>query len=169
MRLTEADFARNCAYLSRLISGWAGDSLTLPERLQDPADTKTVARFTDDVRGRLDRLDKMAGRGGRMSDLRERVAQAIYQEREMVNIQFGAMPDWDHVCPHDHDNLMAEARAAIDEVIEQAVRIAETAPTPTPHFVNPRTGEDGTSQVRIAIAAALRALRGDEGGVDDRT
>lgn len=62
MRLTEADFARNCAYLSRLISGWAGDALILPERLSEPIPVETVARFTDDVRGHLDRLDELAGR-----------------------------------------------------------------------------------------------------------
>lgn len=62
MKLTEADFARNCAYMARIISGWAGDALTLPERLQTPIDAKTVARFTDDIRGHLDRLDELAGR-----------------------------------------------------------------------------------------------------------
>lgn len=62
VELSEADFARNCSYLARLISGWAGDSLTLPERLHAAMSVETVARFTDDVRGHLDRLDKLAGR-----------------------------------------------------------------------------------------------------------
>lgn len=60
--ITEADFARKCAYLSRLISGWAGDALTLPERLHEKMPLQDVIRFTDDIRGHLDWIDKLAGR-----------------------------------------------------------------------------------------------------------
>ena len=61
-RLTEADFARSCAYLASTCAQWAGGALVLPECYQKPASVATVARFTDEIRERLDYLDKLAGR-----------------------------------------------------------------------------------------------------------
>jgi hypothetical protein len=60
--LTEAQFSMQCAFIAKNAAAWAGDLLTLPERLNEVADPKTIARFTDEMRGRLDRLDEWAGR-----------------------------------------------------------------------------------------------------------
>jgi len=69
MKLTEAQFSMHCAFIAKNAAGWAADTLTLPERHNQPIDPATVARFTDDMRCRLDRLDEWAGRsildGGR--------------------------------------------------------------------------------------------------------
>jgi len=35
--------------------------LTMPKDHNQPVDAKTVKRFTDEMRARLDRLDEMAG------------------------------------------------------------------------------------------------------------
>ena len=61
-RLTEAQFSMHCAFIAKNAASWAGDSLTLPEKHNLPIDPNTVARFTDDMRLRLDRLDEWAGR-----------------------------------------------------------------------------------------------------------
>lgn len=39
----------------------AGDALELPKDHQRLVDANTVKRFTDEMRGRLDRLDELAG------------------------------------------------------------------------------------------------------------
>ncbi|MFC3074967.1 hypothetical protein [Shinella pollutisoli] len=61
-RLTEAQFSMQCAFIAKNAAAWAGDILTLPENYNRKADAKTVARFTDEMRARLDRLDEWAGR-----------------------------------------------------------------------------------------------------------
>lgn len=61
-KLTEAGFAQRCAYMASRCATWAGDSLTLPEYWQEPVKVATVARFTDEIRGMLDRIDEQAGR-----------------------------------------------------------------------------------------------------------
>lgn len=48
----------------------------------------------------------------------EEVGRAIYEERYVTEIAFGAMPDWANICPHELDNVMAEARAAIEAMRE---------------------------------------------------
>jgi len=60
-KLTEAKFAQLCAYIATNAAKWAGDMLTLPEDHNKAVDAKTVKRFTDEMRARLDRLDEMAG------------------------------------------------------------------------------------------------------------
>lgn len=62
--LTEAAFAQICAYIASRAAGWAGDGLILPENHGRQASAATVARFTDELRGTLDRLDERAGRKG---------------------------------------------------------------------------------------------------------
>ena len=62
-KLTEAQFSMQCAFIAKNAASWAGDILTNPEDYGKPADARTVARFTDEMRGRLDRLDEWAGRG----------------------------------------------------------------------------------------------------------
>jgi hypothetical protein len=61
-KLTEVQFSMQCAFIAKEAAAWAGDILILPERLNEEADFKNVARFTDKMRERLDRLDKWAGR-----------------------------------------------------------------------------------------------------------
>lgn len=61
-KLTEAVFSMQCSFIAKNAAAWAGDILTLPERYSCEADAKTVARFTDEIRSRLDRLDEWAGR-----------------------------------------------------------------------------------------------------------
>ena len=62
MKMTKAQFAQQCAYIAKNASAWAGDTLTLPEYFNDPESAQTVSRFTDQMRGHLDLLDKWAGR-----------------------------------------------------------------------------------------------------------
>ena len=62
MKLTTSQFSMQCAFIAKNAAAWAGDALTLPERLNEAADVTAVARFTDEMRERLDRLDKWAGR-----------------------------------------------------------------------------------------------------------
>lgn len=62
MKLTNAQFSMQCSFIAKNAAAWAGDTLTLPERLNQEADVSAVARFTDEMRERLDRLDKWAGR-----------------------------------------------------------------------------------------------------------
>ncbi|WGG61894.1 hypothetical protein [Brucella intermedia] len=62
MKLTTSQFSMQCAFIAKNAAAWAGDALTLPERLNEEADVAAVARFTDEMRERLDRLDKWAGR-----------------------------------------------------------------------------------------------------------
>jgi hypothetical protein len=61
-KLTQARFSMQCSYIAKNAAGWAGDLLTLPETYGDAVDAKTVSRFTDEMRGKLDRLDELAGR-----------------------------------------------------------------------------------------------------------
>ena len=58
-RISQATFSMQCAFIAKNAASWAGDLLTLPEC---PAPPEMVARFTDEMRERLDQLDKMAGR-----------------------------------------------------------------------------------------------------------
>ena len=62
MKLTTSQFSMQCAFIAKNAAAWAGDALTLHERLNEEADFAAVARFTDEIRERLDRLDKWAGR-----------------------------------------------------------------------------------------------------------
>jgi hypothetical protein len=61
-RITEAQFAMQCAFVAKNAASWAGDILTLPERYNQASSPSSVGRFTDEMRGRLDRLDAWAGR-----------------------------------------------------------------------------------------------------------
>jgi hypothetical protein len=60
MPLTEAQFSMQCSYIAKHAAAWAGDILTLPERYNLPADPATVRRFTDDIRHRLEIIEKWA-------------------------------------------------------------------------------------------------------------
>jgi hypothetical protein len=60
MKLTNAQFSMQCAFIAKNAAAWAADTITLPERLNQAADTYVVARFTEEMRGRLDRLDEWA-------------------------------------------------------------------------------------------------------------
>ena len=62
MKLTEAQFSMQCSFIAKNAAAWAGDLLTLPEHYTKEADPRTVARFTDEMRQRLDRLDEWVGR-----------------------------------------------------------------------------------------------------------
>lgn len=61
-RITGAQFSMQCAFIAKNAASWAGDILTLPEDYNMPASPHTVARFTDEMRERLDRLDAWSGR-----------------------------------------------------------------------------------------------------------
>lgn len=61
-KLTEAQFSIQCAYIAKNAAAWAADTLTTADDLSKDANADMVARFTDDMRERLDRLDQRAGR-----------------------------------------------------------------------------------------------------------
>jgi hypothetical protein len=58
--LTEAQFSAQCAFIAKSAAAWAGDALTLPERLNEPVTPAAVARFLADMRSRLDRIEDRA-------------------------------------------------------------------------------------------------------------
>ena len=60
--MTEAQFSMQCSFIAKNAAAWAGDLLELPELYNRKADARMVARFTDAMRERLDRLDEWAGR-----------------------------------------------------------------------------------------------------------
>ena len=70
-KLTEAEFAQQCAFIAKNAADWASSILEIGEALNDPARLTTVCRFTDEMRQRLDHLDRKAGRAA----LRERDQQ----------------------------------------------------------------------------------------------
>lgn len=60
-KLTEAQFSKYCSFIARCAACWSADILDTSDLMRE-ADAITVARFTDDIRERLDRLDERAGR-----------------------------------------------------------------------------------------------------------
>lgn len=56
--LTNADFAQRCAYLAKITAAWAGDMLTFAEERDKPVRAETVAMFTAEIRGWLDRIEQ---------------------------------------------------------------------------------------------------------------
>ena len=62
VKLTNAQFARHCASMAREASAWSADLLALDEYHHEPARPDVVARFTDDLRRRLQYIDACAGR-----------------------------------------------------------------------------------------------------------
>lgn len=62
--LKNAEFSQRCAHIASRAASWAGDALMLPEEYERAVSSDTVARFTDELRGTLDRIDAQAGRRG---------------------------------------------------------------------------------------------------------
>lgn len=62
MKLTKMQFSIQCSFIAKNAAAWAGDLLGLPDCNDTEADARMVARFTDEMRERLDRLDERAGR-----------------------------------------------------------------------------------------------------------
>lgn len=62
--VTVAHLARQCAYVAKSAGQWSGDLLTIEENALDILDHRDVARFTDEIRRRLNHLDYLAGRPG---------------------------------------------------------------------------------------------------------
>jgi hypothetical protein len=62
MSLTYRLFARRCAYIAKNCSEWAGDSLDLKAitGLEKPVPLGVVRRFTEEVRARLDSMERDA-------------------------------------------------------------------------------------------------------------
>lgn len=60
--LTKVHFAQRCGHLTRLVASWGAESLDLLDEIDQPMRPPDVFRFTDEVRARLDHLDKQAGR-----------------------------------------------------------------------------------------------------------
>lgn len=105
-----------------------------------------------------------------MSDMIERVARAIYAERYLVEIAFGAMPAWEDVQGSDRTGTFDEARAALEAMREPT----EAMTSATSGVVTGCDGEYGDYNVycddRVAgeiwtamIDAALSNSKGGEG------
>jgi hypothetical protein len=60
MSLTYRLFARRCAYITKNCSAWAGDSLDreVGPGLETPVPLYVVRRFTEEVRARLDSIER---------------------------------------------------------------------------------------------------------------
>lgn len=60
--LTQVKFGMYLSFIAKIASQWAGETLTEYRYLNREMDAATVARFTDEMRGRLDSLDGLVGR-----------------------------------------------------------------------------------------------------------
>lgn len=101
-RITEAQFSMQCSFIAKNAAGWAGDILTLPERYNLEADVNSVARFTDEMRGRLARLDALAGRSGTPRSgwpiETDDQVEALAREREWDNRKYMTAADYSIWC-----------------------------------------------------------------------
>lgn len=61
-KLTEAQFARRAFHIAARASSWASECIMFEDWLNKPMREEAVARFTDEMRGLLDRIDQQAGR-----------------------------------------------------------------------------------------------------------
>ncbi len=64
MPLSNAEFARQAAYLAKNSSHWAGDSMMLSDRLGEPVREEALQRFLSEMRERLDLIEDMAKEEG---------------------------------------------------------------------------------------------------------
>ncbi|HEY0125011.1 MAG TPA: hypothetical protein VGC14_25255 [Rhizobium sp.] len=60
VKLTNAEFAQQCAYIAKTAASWAGDLLILPETYQETPRHYSVERFVSDMRKHLDFLAERA-------------------------------------------------------------------------------------------------------------
>lgn len=60
--MTTAQFSTQCSYIAKHAASWAADVLILPELYSEAIPAENVARFTDGMRERLDRIAQWAGR-----------------------------------------------------------------------------------------------------------
>lgn len=56
--MTRAEFARQAAYLASRASSWAGDAITLPEKVSAPMHPDSISRFTAMLRETADMLER---------------------------------------------------------------------------------------------------------------
>lgn len=61
MPMTNAEFAQQAAYLARNCADWAGDCLTLKDRVHTQMEQSRLGRFVTYVRSRLDSLEHAVG------------------------------------------------------------------------------------------------------------
>ena len=59
-KLTNADFAKQCAYIAKISASWSADILILPETYHDAPLPGSVERFISDMRKHLDFLEQRA-------------------------------------------------------------------------------------------------------------
>ncbi len=62
VRLTHIQFAQRCAYIAKSAAGWAVESLNYSEEDVSAAQCENIFRFTDNMRQRLDEIDRLSGR-----------------------------------------------------------------------------------------------------------
>lgn len=55
--MTNAEFSQIVAYMAKNCAHWAGDALSLPERINSPMSEENRRRFVAEMRERLDRID----------------------------------------------------------------------------------------------------------------
>lgn len=115
-KLTEAQFSMQCAFIAKNAAAWAGDLLTLSEHYGREANPQTVGRFTDEMRERLDRLDKWAGRSPAPATNVTGLADAIAERLRQREVE-GWTPDHDDT--HSRGEL---ARAAACYALQAAQR-----------------------------------------------
>lgn len=60
-KLSKVRFAQQAAFIAKNAAAWSSDCLDLLDEFPNMR-VQDVARFTDDMRSRLDRIDKLAGR-----------------------------------------------------------------------------------------------------------
>ncbi|MBS7702713.1 hypothetical protein [Chelatococcus asaccharovorans] len=75
MPLTQHRFAQYCAYIAKNASAWAGDTLDC----EGDVAPEIVARFTDELRERADRIDQRAGRQAPAATVPAPVYKAVEQ------------------------------------------------------------------------------------------
>ena len=60
-KISKVRFAQQAGFIAKNAAAWSSDCLDLLDDYPDMR-VEDVARFTDDMRSRLDRIDELAGR-----------------------------------------------------------------------------------------------------------
>jgi hypothetical protein len=121
-KLTEAIFSMQCSFIAKNAAAWAGDLLTLPERYDEASNPRTVARFTDDMRERLDRLDAWASRpttalAAKDAEI-ERLRKAMTAARASIRNARGAVES-NQVSDKDVHGTLTRAMQQIDAALSK--------------------------------------------------
>lgn len=67
-RLTNVEFAQQCAFIAKNAAAWAADSLTLPEYRERPVDERVAERFCRDLEGWVSHIRTALNKEGKSDE-----------------------------------------------------------------------------------------------------